>query len=365
MLGGHTLCLSMIVKDEAPVIARCLHSALPFIDSWVIVDTGSTDGTQTIIREALADIPGELLEREWVDFATNRNQALVPALDRATYVLILDADEFLDVAPTFAPRTLEADSYVITLRRGAGQAVSRRIIRSGLPWTWVGVLHEYLDCPTPTVTQRLPGLVLATTDGGARNRNPHTHEMDLATLRRALETDPGNARYRFFLAQTAYDAGDYQTAADAWDAFLPLAGDQEERFHALLLQARCLERLGKPWPAVQAAYMTAWAADPHRAEPCVHLAEHYVTVGAVGVADVFLRHAYTCPVPLTARLPVDLALHQWLIPIRYAACCASLGRLAEALTLVNRTLGSADLPPELRQSLLHQQAQLLTALTSA
>ena len=45
-----TLCLNMIVKNEAHVIARCLASVRPIIDYWVIVDTGSTDGTQDAIH---------------------------------------------------------------------------------------------------------------------------------------------------------------------------------------------------------------------------------------------------------------------------------------------------------------------------
>ena len=65
----------MIVKNEAHVIRRCLDSVRPLIDRWVIVDTGSTDGTQALIRELMADVPGELHERPWVDFSTNRNQA--------------------------------------------------------------------------------------------------------------------------------------------------------------------------------------------------------------------------------------------------------------------------------------------------
>src|SRR3990167_6567765 len=72
------VCLNMIVKNEAHVIERCLESVLPLIDSWVILDTGSTDGTQDVIRNFFAQrgIPGELFESPWVNFAHNRNQGL-------------------------------------------------------------------------------------------------------------------------------------------------------------------------------------------------------------------------------------------------------------------------------------------------
>jgi glycosyltransferase involved in cell wall biosynthesis len=52
------LCLSMIVKNEAAVIARCLESVRPCVGAWAIVDTGSTDGTQQIVRDCLRDLPG-------------------------------------------------------------------------------------------------------------------------------------------------------------------------------------------------------------------------------------------------------------------------------------------------------------------
>ena len=49
--NGQTLGLCMIVRNEAPVIGRCLDSERPEIDGWLIVDTGSNDGTQDLVRE--------------------------------------------------------------------------------------------------------------------------------------------------------------------------------------------------------------------------------------------------------------------------------------------------------------------------
>ena len=65
-----SICLSMIVKNEAHVLARCLRSVKPLLSSWVIVDTGSTDDTERVAREELAGIPGEFVRKGWVDFGT-------------------------------------------------------------------------------------------------------------------------------------------------------------------------------------------------------------------------------------------------------------------------------------------------------
>ena len=92
-----SICLTMIVKNEVKTIQRCIESVEKFIDYWVIVDTGSTDGTQEIIQNLMKEkgIPGELHEREWVDYSTNRNQSLELAKGKADYRLIIDADDVL------------------------------------------------------------------------------------------------------------------------------------------------------------------------------------------------------------------------------------------------------------------------------
>ena len=106
-----TICLNMIVKDEARIIRRCLDTVMQLIGYWVIVDTGSTDGTQDIIREHLKDIPGELHERHWKDFGHNRTEALELAKGKAVYTLVIDADEMLIAEPGFETPPLTADAY--------------------------------------------------------------------------------------------------------------------------------------------------------------------------------------------------------------------------------------------------------------
>src|SRR5271168_4484452 len=90
------LGLCMIVKNESKVILRCLESVRPLVDYVLIEDTGSTDGTQTMIREWLAQagLPGEVYGEPWRDFAYNRSHALARLRENigVDYALISDAD---------------------------------------------------------------------------------------------------------------------------------------------------------------------------------------------------------------------------------------------------------------------------------
>src|ERR1700722_12923400 len=112
-----TICLNMIVKDEKDVITRCLSSTLPVIDYWVIVDTGSTDGTQKIIKDYMKEkgVPGDLYERPWVNFEHNRNEAIELARDKADYLFFIDADEFMKYDDDFKLPALDKDFYYGTI----------------------------------------------------------------------------------------------------------------------------------------------------------------------------------------------------------------------------------------------------------
>lgn len=78
-----------------------MASVRHYIDSWVIVDTGSTDGTQAIIQDYMHDLSGLLFERPWKNFGHNRTEALQLALTDSlpptNYLLFIDADETLVV----------------------------------------------------------------------------------------------------------------------------------------------------------------------------------------------------------------------------------------------------------------------------
>lgn len=266
--SGQTVCLTMIVKDEAPIIARCLASVMALIDSWIIVDTGSTDGTQRIIREFMTDKPGELHERPWRDFAHNRTEALALARPHGDYCLIIDADDELVVEPGFTMPDLDADSYSVDIDFDGVHYLRPQIVKASLPWRYEGVLHEYLVCEEARTQGHLP-LVLRINHDGARRRDPETYRKDAKLLETTLtvETNPFlRARYTFYLAQSYRDCGETRKAISAYLNRAQMGNWREEIFYSLLQAARLMESLGDEPEQVLAVYSRASEASPTRAE---------------------------------------------------------------------------------------------------
>ena len=130
--GSKKICLNMIVKDESKVIERCLGSVKGLIDYWVIVDTGSTDGTQKVIAEFMKDIPGELHERPWVNFEHNRNEALALTKGKGDYLLFIDADEQLIFNDDFRMPALDVDLYFVPIRERASYVLRSLLVNNHL-----------------------------------------------------------------------------------------------------------------------------------------------------------------------------------------------------------------------------------------
>ena len=70
------LTLAMMVKDEEATIAKTLLSAKPWVDRYVVLDTGSTDRTKEIVASTMEGVAGEIHDASFVDFATSRNVRL-------------------------------------------------------------------------------------------------------------------------------------------------------------------------------------------------------------------------------------------------------------------------------------------------
>jgi GR25 family glycosyltransferase involved in LPS biosynthesis/tetratricopeptide (TPR) repeat protein len=338
----------MIVRDEAHVVRETLDSVAPYIDYWVIVDTGSSDSTIPTIREHMraAGIPGELHERPWRDFGRNRTEALELSRGKADYIWVLDADDL--VVGDLDLSGLQADSYL--LRYGENFVYWRRqLFRDGLRWEYRAVVHEYPVCLEPASEERLEGEYhIESRRLGARSRDPRTLERDCALLRAALKDDPNDGRSAFYLAQSYYDMGDFSQALEWYTRRSRMGGWEEEVFFSLLRRGACLMRLDEPLRA-RAAYLEAWRARPTRAEPLYEIALSYRTSEKFQLGYEFARRAAAIQYPEEETLFLARDVYSWRARDELAICAYYTGRPSESFELWTELLEEDVLPADERE----------------
>ncbi len=340
-----SVCLNMIVHDDAGIIEPCLASARPFISAWAIVDTGSTDGTQDIVRRCLAGVPGELIERPWKSLAHNRNEALALAAPRAEFVLLLEPGEVLVAEPGFRLVTLAADALRLRVKRGELSCREPRIVRASLPWSYAGVASALLACPSPHTAGNLSGLTVHATQRNAIDAA--RLRQDAAMLEEALRAEPDDARSVFDLAQRYQDLGDTERAIAMYERRAGMGGPTEEAWYALYQAAVLKERAGRDRGAVVEAYLRAYGSRPRRAEPLCELARYHRERGEWEIAHLFAKSAVAIARP-DDPLFVQDSTYDWRSLDEYAVSAFHVGKIDESLESTKRLLSCGTLPLEER-----------------
>lgn len=216
------LHLVAIMKDEASCIEKTLESVERHVDGFTILDTGSTDGTQEIIRawQARTGLPGRVCEEPFVDFAASRNRVLeldAEGDNPPVFTLMLSSDETLDDGDALRA-FLESErgvgngvpasgAYGVELRAGAQVWTYPRVLRTGGGWRYVGKVHEIPVGSDGTTAAPLAsgGRVIHVVSDAAR-RARRIREFDLPTLQALVDDESYTLAERvkaiFFLAET-------------------------------------------------------------------------------------------------------------------------------------------------------------------
>ena len=300
-MRNKTLCLCMIVRNESHIILETLNSVKHCLDYWVICDTGSTDNTIELIQNFFDEegIKGEIHSDTWVNFGHNRSRAFEFAMNKADYLLVMDADDVL--VGQMNLEQLEADSY--SLRYGDSFTYWRSQLFKGTEkWMYKGVLHEYPVClskNTPTSGAVEGNYHIISRRLGARNLvEPVTKYLgDAHVIEQALqqETDAElKTRYLFYLAQSYRDAGRHELAIDWYKKRIEAGGWPEEVWRSKYEIGLLYEILGDPERAKQ-FYLAAFEYRPSRAESLYSLGKMCNERQDFFQACLFLEHASKIP----------------------------------------------------------------------
>ena len=369
-----TLGLSMIVKNEVAVLPRLLASVAPLLDYWVVVDTGSTDGTQALVEAFFKErgIPGELLSFEWTeDFSAARNHALLAVETKADYGFWIDADEELILPEGFdKQRMLEGglDSYSLTTEYGGLSYARRNLWRTGRHFCWQGPVHELLSSPVEGPPGVVEGVkVVVRCEGSSWASGQAKYATHARILAKHCERDPG-PRWVFYTAQSYRDAGDASRALE-WYARRAgmFGGFAEEQYLAALAVAQLSDALGKDKATCIARYLDAHALDPTRGEALKHLTQMFIRHADWHSAYIFssqgVRYYKNSPYP-NRVLFLDAAYYDFeALEIHSLACfysghqeegCRAYWRMRAQLDLAtvpehvrNRIMGNEPFYPHL------------------
>lgn len=345
-----TICLSMIVKNESNTIKRCIESVEKFIDYWVIVDTGSTDGTQDIIRDLMKEkgIPGELHEKEWVNYSTNRNECLYISSGKSDYILIIDADDVLLVSDDSVFNNLDKDSYRFMIRLGNLTYYRTQLVRGDQEWKYKGVVHEYISGPEGYTEDFLRGAeMIASVSGDTREikgkdkyyNDALIIEKELLTSKELDSDDDLRRRYVFYLAQSYRDAGVYDRALENYEKRVSMGGWEEEIYVSMYWSANLKKILEKPKEEIIDSYMRAWEFRPTRLEAMYNLIRFLIEEKRYNFAFALSTVAMRSP-SCNDVLFIEEDIWRWRMPDEYSVLCYYTGNFREAYTTVKRLMES-------------------------
>ena len=306
------LCLNMIVRNEIANLERCLLSTWQHIDSWVICDTGSVDGTQALVTRFFAErnIPGRLIACPFVNFEQARNEALKAAYHSDLdfdFLLLHDADMELVVEHCDFRNRLNAPGYSVQQTTADRFAYwNTRIVRRDVQAWYKGVTHEFLDLPEQP--RRMADIRYI--DHACGSNRVDKFERDARLLEAEVTNDPTDHRAWFYLAQSYRDGGRVEDAAQAYSRRAEMGGWAEEAWQARLQHARCLRQTGDIGGFVTTA-LKAFGERPWRAEPLYDLARHYREDGNNAVALLFCIEAMRLTFPVDDALFVESWVYDW------------------------------------------------------
>jgi len=258
--GPKKICLVMIVRNEAKNMVRILDSVKSIIDIISIVDTGSTDNTETVILEWSKEnkITASVHHEPFRNFSHNRTHSVSIAkktYPEADYFLLSDADFVweVDVGNKFDKTLLVDHKYLIEQYNMSIRYWNVRLLSSKVDFMCEGTTHEYWtevknqnDYTGEIRSAKIKTLIIDDReDGGCKGDK---FERDERLLREGLDDSNTpeylQCRYKFYLAQTLKDSGRFLESIEWYEKRITHQGWGEEMYYSKFQIGFNYEQLG-------------------------------------------------------------------------------------------------------------------------
>jgi len=348
LVGGkwmysNLVCLCMIVKNAGSLLEQVLTENLPIIDRWCILDTGSTDGTQDVIRRVLANKKGILYEEPFVDFKVSRNRCLELAGLTCKFILMLD--DTYSVRGDLRSFLTEvrgdqfSDSFSLMIQSDDTEYYSNRIIKSTTQLRYIHTIHEVITDKN-NINVTVPPNKAVIFDHRADYMEKRTNDrkqFDLGLLFKEVEDYPDDPRALYYIAQTYGCIGDELHKAEYFEKRInhPVQGYVQEKIDACFELARCYNFKINPitkqniinkltdeeWKICEKLYLQAYSLDTNRPDSLYFIGIHYYLLQDYKSAYIYFLKGFQTGYPVGSQYSLKPTLSFHFLPKFLAEVC--------------------------------------------
>jgi predicted O-methyltransferase YrrM len=340
---SNLICYTMIIKNGGPLLEQVLTENLGIIDRWCILDTGSTDGTQDIIRRVLKNHKGQLYSEPFVDFKVSRNRCLELAGKSCKFILMLD-DTYsmrLDLRGFLDEVRGDqfSDSFSLMIQSDDTEYYSNRIIKSKTELRYIHTIHEVIT-DKDNINVTVPVNRAYIYDHRAdymETRTNNRKQFDLNLLFKEVEDYPDDPRSLYYIAQTYGCIGDEVNKAKYFELRInhPVQGYIQEKIDACFELGRCynfkvncftkeLKQNGvspEEWEIIEKLYLQAYSLDKKRPDGLYFIGIHYYLNKNYQIAYDYFKLAFETGYPLESQYSLKPTLSFHFLPRFLAEVC--------------------------------------------
>jgi glycosyltransferase involved in cell wall biosynthesis len=370
------LILNTIVKDESHCILTMLKSAIQISDAIVIADTGSTDGTQEIIRKFGEEnnIPTYVVERPFDDFEKSRNFGMEKAREivkelgwnpNDCWTWWCDADETIIVDSKFDKKQFVNDLYMINTYIGQMKYTRNTFARVSKPFRFYGPIHEFIVCDEQNITSGLAENIhvdVKMIGASWQGDIPTKYKNHAFVLEKYIDANRQDPRWIFYTAQSYHDSASIPDNREENEERLRRAlkyykervnrtdGYAEEIYYSQFRIGTIMRSLEEPWNLTHQELLKAYNMDPSRAESIKIIIDYYLQMNEWNMAYLYSKFAkvnFHGKNPYPNRLLfVDEALYIWKFAEAHAATCFYTGRMDEAKATYQEIVNISKTQPQ-------------------